>query len=136
MPKLFGLNSVGVLAASVAFFFVGFLWYGVLFQQAWMTAVGVAAEDAEAGGAIWMLGGFLITVMQVIGIGLVLRWRGVADLPGAVKTAAILWLVFALPFVHYNYLYLPDHNWVLLVIDGSHLLVGWIVSAVVLSVLK
>lgn len=134
MPKIFGLNSVAVLAASVAFFFVGFLWYGVIFMDAWMAGHGLTADDA--GPAIWMLGGFVITVFQVVGVGLVLKWRGVSSLMPAVKTAAILWLVFALPIVHYAYIYLPAHNATLLMIDGSHLLLGWVVSAAILAVMK
>ncbi|GAB4531260.1 MAG: hypothetical protein Tsb0010_12690 [Parvularculaceae bacterium] len=134
MPKLFGLNSVGVLAASVAFFFVGFLWYGVLFQDVWMAAHGITEEDAS--GPVWMLGGFVITVIQVIGLGLVLRWRGAADPMEAAKTGALVWLVFALPIAHYDYLYTPAHDWMLLLVNSTHLLVGWVVSAVILSVLK
>lgn len=138
MPKLFGLNLVAVLAASVAFYIVGFLWYGVIFQQVWLDAQGITAEMmAEAdSNPVWMIGGFLITVLQVIGIGLVLKWKGAASLVEAVKTALILWFFLALPFCHYGYLYSMDHNATLLMVDLSHLLVGWGVSAAVLSLLK
>lgn len=135
MPKLFGLNSLGVVVASIAFFMVGWLWYGVIFMDAWMAEMGIAA-DGDAESPIWMLGGFLITVAQVVGLGLVLKWKGAADIGAAVQTAFILWLVFALPFSHYTYLYTPAHSATLLMIDASHLLVGWIVSAVVLSLVK
>lgn len=136
MPKLFGLNILGVLIASIAFFLVGYLWYAVLFGEAWGSAHGLTRADFEGESQIWMLGGFLVTVFQVVGIGLVMKWKGVTSLGKAVLTAAVLWLVFALPFVHYNYLYLPAHNPTLLMIDASHLLVGWVVSAVVLSLIK
>lgn len=138
MPKILGLNLLGVLVASVAFFIVGYIWYELLFKEAWMAAMGVTEADMEAGGnqAIWMIGGFVITVMQVIGIGLVMKWRGVADLAGAVVTAALLWFFIALPFVHYSYLYSVAHSQTLLVVDATHLLAGWVVSAVALSLIK
>ncbi|WP_425409601.1 DUF1761 domain-containing protein [Hyphococcus sp.] len=136
MPKVLGLNLVGVIVASVAFYFVGFLWYGLLFSEAWMNAEGLTAADAEGQSPIWMIGGFLITVLQVIGIGLVLKWKGAASLGEAATTALILWFFLALPFVHYAYLYLPAHSVTLLLIDASHLLVGWVVSAIVLSLIK
>lgn len=138
MPKVFGLNVVAVLAAAVAFYFVGFLWYGVLFQQAWLDAQGITPEMMEAAdnNPVWMIGGFVITIMQVIGIALVMKWKGALALPDAVKTALILWLVFALPFCHYAYLYSMDHNAMMLMIDASHLLVGWVLAAVVLALLK
>lgn len=136
MPSLFGLKLVPVLLASIAFYFVGFLWYGVIFQQAWLAAEGITEADTQEGAAIWMAGGFLITIMQVIGIGLVLKWKGVAGLAGAVQTALLLWLFLALPFTMYAYLYNPAHNSTLLMIDASHLLVGWLAAAAVLGAMK
>lgn len=136
MPKLFGLNVLAVLVASVAFWFVGFLWYGILFSDAWMAAHNVTPEAAQNESPVWMIGGFVITVMQVVGIGLVLKWKGVTGLVNSKITAAILWLVFALPFTCYNYLYLTAHDSTLLMIDASHLLVGWVVSAAILSLMK
>ena len=136
MPKLFGVSLIAVLAAAVVFYVVGFLWYGVLFSEAWMAAEGVTAAEAEAGGPVWMAGGFLITVLQVLGLGLVLKWRGATDVGGAVMTALILWLLLALPFTLYAYLYLPAHNSTLLMIDASHLFVGWVGAAAVLALLR
>lgn len=136
MPKILGLSPLGVLAASVAYYMVGFVWYGLVFQEAWMSAQGIAAADVEGQNPLYMAGGFLITIMQVIGLGLVLRWKGAADLGEAIKTALILWLFLALPFTMYAYLYLPAHSPTLLMIDSSHMLVGWLVSAAILSLLK
>lgn len=134
MPRIFGLNLAAVLLASVVFYFVGFLWYGVIFMNAWMDAHEMTADDGV--GGIWMAGGFVITLLQVIGIAKVMQWRGVVDILGALGTAFILWLFLALPFVHYAYIYLPSHNHVTLMIDASHFLVGWSLSAVVLSLFK
>src|SRR5690606_2545271 len=116
------------------FFIVGFLWYGLLFAEAWMAAEGLTEEDA--GSSLWMIGGVVITIMQVFGIGLVMKWKGAASLQAAVMTAFILWLLFALPFTLYAYFYLPAHDATLLLIDASHLLVGWVASAAVLSLMK
>jgi hypothetical protein len=136
MPKLLGLNLLAVLVASIAFFFVGFLWYGVLFTDAWMAAHGVVAEQSGGESPIWMVGGFVITVVQVIGLGLVLKWKGTASLGDAVIAAVLVWFCFALPLTMYNYLYLTAHDSTLLMIDASHLLVGWAVSAAILSLMK
>jgi hypothetical protein len=74
--------------------------------------------------------------MQVVGLALVLKWRGVGTPVAAAITGAVLWAVFALPFTLYGYIYTPGHNATLLMIDASHLLVGWVVSAGVLSMFK
>lgn len=133
MPKL---NPVGVLVASVAFYLVGFLWYGLIFQDAWMAAQNLPKEPEDAGSPIWMAIGFVITVMQVVGLAYVLHWKGAGTPAAAATTAAILWLLFALPFAFYGYIYSFDHSATLLLIDASHLLVGWIAAAVALSMIK
>jgi hypothetical protein len=133
MPKL---NPVGILVASVLFYLVGFLWYGFLFMDAWMAAEGLVADDAAGQSPIYMLGGFLITVMQVVGLAIILKWRGVTGIAEAAKTALLLWALIALPFTMYAFLYLPAHNATLLMIDASHLLVGWLVAAFALAMVK
>lgn len=131
MPKL---NWMAILAASAAFFVIGALWYGFIFADAWMAAMGLTEEDA--GSPAWMILGFVITVMQVIGLALILKWKGDAKPADAIKTAAILWALLALPFTLYGYIYSPGHSTTLLMIDASHLLVGWIAAAAVLTLFK
>lgn len=137
MPKLFGLNLVGVLVASVVFYLIGWAWYGMIFMDAWMAEMNLPESASEEGmNPVLMILGFLITALQVIGIGLVLKWKGAADLAAAATTAGILWVVFGFPFSMYGYLYGPAHSTTLLMIDAGHLLVGWVVSAVILSFFK
>ncbi len=131
LPKL---NPVGIALASVAFFFVGFLWYGLLFTDAWMAAHGLTEEDA--GSPAWMLLGLVLTVMQVLGLAIVMKWKGIANVGDAVKTAVFLWALFALPFNLYAFTYLTAHNVTLLAIDASHMLVGWVAAAVILALFK
>lgn len=136
MPKIFGLSLVGVLVASVVFFLIGWVWYGMLFMDAWMAEMGIPQTAEEEMKPMTMILGFVITVMQVIGIGLVMKWKGAAGLAAAVTTAVVLWIVFALPFCAYGYLYSASQSTTLLMIDAGHLLVGWVVSAIVLSFIK
>lgn len=137
MPKLFGLSLIGVIAASVVFFIIGYLWYGVIFSDMWMTETGISKADAEADqNPMYMVLGFVITAMEVIGLGLVMKWRNAMSLNGAVMTAAILWLLFVVPLCAYDYLYSPAHSETLFLIDAGHLLIGWVASAVVLALVK
>lgn len=136
MPRLFGFNVVGVLAAAVAFFMVGWIVYGALFTDLWMSLHNVTQEQTEAAGMSWLAPAFLITLMQVVGLAFVLRWRGVEGISGAVITASILWVFFAVPAMSYDPVYLPNEGVMSLVLDGLHLYVGWIIAAVVLTVLK
>ena len=134
MPDIFGLKLIPVALATIAFWMLGYAWYGVVFMDAWMAGHGLTDEGGKFD--IYMVGGILTTFMQVIGIGLVLKWRSAASVGSAVTTILTLWLVFALPIIMYAYLYLPAHNSTLLMIDASHLLVGWVVSAAIMAVMK
>ena len=135
MPNILGLKLVPILVATLLFWMLGFLWYGVLFMDAWMAEHGMAAGE---GGSfdIYMAGGILTTFMQVIGIGLILKWRGVSGIADGVKTVLLMWLLLALPFTMYAYLYQAEHSSTLLMIDGSHLFVGWLVTGIIHSVMK
>ncbi len=132
---MFGLKPIPVLVATVVFWALGFVWYGVLFMDAWMAGHGLTADQA-GGFDIYMVGGILITLLQVMGLAFVLNWRNVSGINEAAKTALTLWFLLALPIIMYAYLYLPAHNSTLLMIDASHQLVGWLASAVILTVMK
>ncbi len=135
MPKIFGLNLIAIIVATLIYYFVGFLWYGFLFMEPWMASQGLSADN-DPGNPLWMIGGFLITIPQVIGVGKAMQWRKVSSLGGAIGTALLLWVMFAVPFVHYEYLYVPAHNAVLLMIDMSHFLVGFVLSAIIFKLFK
>ncbi|MEO1014135.1 MAG: DUF1761 domain-containing protein [Pseudomonadota bacterium] len=136
MPRIFGLNLVALLLATFAFFFAGFVIYGVLFSDLWMSIEGVSEEDAAAAGMGWLAPALLITVLQVIGLGLILQWRKAASLGAAVTTAIVAWALIALPLMAYDPIYIPGQSPMSLVIDGAHLFVGWVSSAVILTLLK
>jgi hypothetical protein len=105
-------------------------------MEAYMEYMGISPDEAGGSFDIWMAGGFLITVMQVIGLGLVMKWKGDASLVAGVTTTVVLWFFLALPFTMYAYLYGPVHDSTMMMIDASHLLVGWVASAVVLRLIK
>ncbi len=132
---MFGLKPIPVVLATLVFWVLGYVWYGVVFMDAWMAGQGIPADQAGSFD-IYMVGGILITLLQVVGLAFVLSWRNVSGISDAVKTALTLWFLLALPIIMYAYLYLPAHNSTLLMIDASHLLVGWLVSAVILTVMK
>lgn len=136
MPKLFGLNLVAVSLAAIAFFALGALWYGFLFSDAWMAANGISGQAQDADAGVWMGVGFLITLVQVFGIGFVLTK---ADPPSAVSAAAIglaLGVLLAAPLMAYDVVYLPGHDLKLFAIDASHLVLGWCLSAFILGAFK
>ncbi|MEQ9314273.1 MAG: DUF1761 domain-containing protein, partial [Henriciella sp.] len=53
MPRIANVNLVGVLLAAIVIYFVGFLWYGLLFSEPYMNGIGVYFGEAM-GSVTWM----------------------------------------------------------------------------------
>ena len=51
MPKIFNTSWGAVLLATLAFYIVGFVWYAFLFQEIYLAASGLTAEQTEQLGA-------------------------------------------------------------------------------------
>ncbi len=133
MPKVFGLNLLGILAGAVFFFLLGWLWYGVLFLQDMMEAYGVSATDSgNFSPVISMLMGFVNVIIVTIGIGLVLKWLNVRKPVTAMKYGLILWFCFALTTTAYGWVY-GSVPLKMLMIDGAYNLIGYLGVAAIWS---
>lgn len=136
MPKIFGTSLLGILAATIVFYMVGFAWYGFIFADAWMAAAGLteaaAAANAEKLGAKMYVGGILITLMQVLGLAYVLNQSGASVLLTCAKICAIVAVLIGLPLMAYGVLY-EGSSKSLLHIDIGHILIGYVLVGIVLS---
>ena len=136
MPKLFGNSILSLILATIAFYMLGFMWYGFLFADSWMHLTGITEADAlaknEEMGAMMYVWGILITLAQVIGLAAVLNWAGASRLFTCVKIAVILAVLLVLPVISYGAIYegVSIH---LVGIDFLHLLIGYALVAAILS---
>ncbi|MBY0423255.1 MAG: DUF1761 domain-containing protein [Parvularculaceae bacterium] len=136
MPKLFGLNVFAVLLAAVVFFALGAVWYGVLFSDAWMAANGVSEQAPDADMGLWMGVGFLITLLQVFGLGFVLKKAAPSSTLGGAGIGLALSLLLAAPLSAYDFIYLPGHDAKLMAVDIGHFVIGWTLAALILGLFK
>ena len=133
MPKLAVIDTLGVLLAALAMYIVGFVWYGLLFDTVWMEANGWAASDFEGQSGLWMPAGFLIPLILAFGVGWLMRQRGVNGVAAAAQFGLWLALLVGVPMMMYAYVYSPGHSWILLLIDGSHTVVTYMLGCIILS---
>jgi len=133
MPKIFGTSWLGIIAATVAFYLIGFLWYGILFSDQWMAANGITEEAAKASTAamvyVW---GILITLAQVLGLAYILNHASASLLITCAKIGGIIAILIALPLMAYSVLY-EGRAINALWIDLAHILIGYVVACTVLS---
>jgi len=137
MPKIFGTSLLGILLATLLFYMLGALWYGMLFSDMWMAASGMTEATAKAhadkiGPVVMYGGGLLITLLQVLGLAYILNHASASLLGTCVKICAIIAVLLALPIIMYAHLY-EGYTLQGVCLDFAHLLVGYALVGAVLS---
>lgn len=136
MPKIFGTSLIGILAATLVFYMLGFIWYGFAFAEQWMSLNGITAAEAqlrnEQLGAMLFVWGLLISLLQVLGLAAVINWAGASVLVTCAKIGLTIGLLIAVPILGYGVLYAGSPvN--LMLIDAAHLVLGYVLIGIVLS---
>jgi hypothetical protein len=126
------LNWPGILVATIVAFFIGFLWYGVIFEAQWKTLTGVTGEG---GDPMWMLLGLLQTFVTMVGLGWFIAREGSAGWKGGVKIGLAACVFFALMTSAYGFIY-QTSDIRLIPIDWSHLLVIYVLGGAIIGGLK
>jgi Protein of unknown function (DUF1761) len=133
MPKLFGLNIIGLLVTSIVFFFLGFLWFGIVFLDQ-MTVLMGYTESTRFNFAqpVQLSLGLLNVAVVSVGLGLLLKKLNISTLGASVKYGLIAAVTFGLTTTAYGWIYgnYPIH---MAIIDGAYTLVGYALVAAIWS---
>ena len=125
------INWLGVIAATVVAFFIGFLWYGLIFEATWLELTGqTKSEDMSMLPMAW---GLLQTFVTMLGLGWFIG-RDSTVMEG-LKTGLVAAICFALMTSAYNFIYETSPTG-LLPIDWSHLLVIYAVGGAIIGGLR
>lgn len=140
MPKIFNTSWIAVIVATIAFFMFGWLWYGILLEDAWLAAEGItqeiaAARLAETGMGQWLFFALLITFGQAVGLLMVLHLAGAKRVPASLKYA--FWLVVTIvgPVIAYQCVY-SGYPLSGFLIDFGHMLIGYIIMAAIYAAFR
>lgn len=150
MPKIAGVSLLGVVLGAIAMFFVGFIWYGLLFVEPWMNANGLFfADEAKttiqwltadgvesvAGGPdpVTMVSGFVLSLVLTFGLGWHLKQQGISGLGGSIVYGLIIGLLIGAPLMAYDTVYTPHGSLMGLFVDGGHTVATFIAAAATLS---
>ena len=69
------VNFFTVLVATLAAFFLGFVWYSFLFGKRWMKELGFSEEELKKGANMGMIFGSTLALTFVMGLGLAMLWH-------------------------------------------------------------
>ncbi len=112
-----GINLLGVLAAAVAGFVFGAVWYGVL-GKAWMKAAGLTEEQTKPSPSIMVIAFVSQLVMAFVLAGVIYHVGG-ADLKTGLISAGMVWVGFVVTTQTVNHRF-QDRPWSLTIIDSGH----------------
>lgn len=156
MPRIGGINVVGVLLATIAFYMVGFVFYGVIFTSEWtaqtLAMSGVADIDSirqmsperlesawyeafpNASAGLSMGLGFVSTLVTVAVLAIVLRQltSGATSIISYAGYGLLIALGFSVTGIAYDHIYAAKPM-ILMWIDVGHVIIGYMLSAIVLS---
>jgi hypothetical protein len=135
VPKLFKTNILVILLAGFLFFMLGWVWYGVFFQETWMALAGITQEVAEQNMGRSMAVGVVLSLVQATGLAAIINMSNRSGLANGIKAGLLAWLFFALPLVSYNWNY-AGAAFGLLEIDAGYNLIGYAVMGAVIGLLK
>ncbi|HYC96958.1 DUF1761 domain-containing protein [Brevundimonas sp.] len=127
------LNWMGIIVATVVAFFIGFLWYGLIFEATWLALTNTTkSEDMSM---LPMAYGFVQTFVTMVGLGWFIARDGDAGWMAGLKIGLVAGVCFALMTSAYGFLY-GTAPIGLLPIDWSHLLVIYAVGGAIIGGLK
>ncbi len=133
MPKLAGVNILGIFLAAIAMWVLGFVFYGLLFSEAWMAGKGWVEADFEGQSGLWMPAGFLIPLILAVGLGWHMKQKQISKMETAALFGLWLALLIGVPLMMYSYVYSPMHSWEVLLIDSAHTVATFVAGCAILS---
>lgn len=131
------IHWLAVLAASVAGFLVGGLWYGPLFGKAWQAARGLSDEALKSGANMPLIFGltFVLNVVSAFVLDHTLGTYGDPDMSLSLMIAGGIALGFVIPAMGVNYLF-SRMSLRLFLIDAGYWLVIYCLMGAILDLLS
>jgi hypothetical protein len=127
------VNYLAVLVAGLVYFFLGFLWYGVIFNKAWMQwEFPLTPATANHNNVPLMyLCSFVLGLVMCYVLALICDWRGANALTGALL-GILMWVGFVLPTSYAASMFegRPKH---LYAINYGYCLVGMILAGLIVG---
>lgn len=88
------INWLAVIVSAVVYMAIGMLWYGVLFEKAWMDYTGITMEQAEAAGGTPYIVSFINAIIFALMLNWVLPKLGAKNALDGIRYGAVLGLGF------------------------------------------
>lgn len=133
---MWNISITAVIAAAVAGFVVGGLWYGPLFGKIWQAETGVTDEKARAGNLPLLFGSvFLLNLFAAYILGHVLATYGNPPVATSMMISGGVGLGFIATAIGVNYLF-SQKSVRLFIIDASYWTLIYTVMGAIFGLLR
>lgn len=136
MEYFSGLNYLAVVISGIVFFFIGFIWYSMLFGKAWVAELGkqgVKFDEKPTKGDIAkkMLTSFISNTVIALALAVVIKYLNLTTIRGVFNLALLIGigLTGAVMMINYNW---EGKSFKLFLIDWSHQFMGIFASSIIL----
>jgi len=131
------INWVATLVATIAYFFLGAIWYSALFRNAWIKASGANMNDpgAKTGLASIMIASFITILITTIGLALLITRIGSGGWITGCKVGLIAGVCFSAATICNSYLY-EKRPIALSAINSLYNIFGCVIAGIIIAVWK
>ena len=134
MIDIGNLNYLAICVATLASFFLGFLWYNILFSKQWMAALGINQEDVRGSGISMgkaISGSTLASFATALGLALLYSGAKTLTWQSGLLVAGLVWLAFSMGPM-FKMIFWEDRPVTLLAIDGGYEFVSIFAAAAII----
>lgn len=131
------INWLAVLVAGLAYFFLGALWYTVLFGKKWQSynSALMNQPDAKKGSTGTMIISFILMLICAFGLSLIVTRLNLSGWQVGLKLGILTGVFFGVTAISISYVY-EKKPFGLHFINGLYTVVGNIIAAIIVSCWK
>lgn len=99
-------NYLAVIVAAMAYWVLGGLWYGVLFNKPWMALEHMTIEQAKSvSPVVPYIVSFLLEVLIAYSLAQLCIWRNANTAGRGASVGVLVWIGFVGPIAFMNYMF-------------------------------
>jgi hypothetical protein len=128
------INWLAVLAAGLAYFFLGALWYTALFGKKWQSynSALMAQPDAKKGATGVMIISFILMLVCAFGLSLIVTRLSLSGWQVGLKLGILTGVFFGATAISISYVY-EKRPFGLHLINGFYNVAGNIIAAIIIA---
>ncbi|HMD44036.1 MAG TPA: DUF1761 domain-containing protein [Candidatus Acidoferrum sp.] len=129
-------NYLAVFVAALAYWILGAVWYGVLFNKPWMALEQMTIEKAQSmSPVIPYIVSFLLELLIAYAVAQLCIWRNANTASRGASIGVLVWIGFVGPISFMNYMF-EMRSYTLFAINEFYPLAGLILMGAILGAWK